>query len=167
MKKILYNIAVLLALACAVVSCGDDDDTNNKGSNPAEAAAGTYTGEWTVYDRKQDKSMVFEGTVELTVEEGKPYVTNISTSTSSTDDLAKIVKDKTSVSNITYANDSFIFGNGRVSTQESPVMDGRIDGEVMRLKYFTTFKPTGQRSTYVYDVSFVGSKTGSDNTDEQ
>ena len=47
MKKIIYSLFVILALSCTFVSCSDDDgDAPAPAGNPAEAAAGTYTGTW-------------------------------------------------------------------------------------------------------------------------
>lgn len=47
MKKIIYSLFVILALSCIFVSCSDDDgDAPAPAGNPAEAAAGTYTGTW-------------------------------------------------------------------------------------------------------------------------
>ena len=49
MRKFIYSLFAVLALSCTFVSCSDDDgDAPAPAGNPAEAAAGTYTGTWTI-----------------------------------------------------------------------------------------------------------------------
>lgn len=86
MKKILYNIALLLAVTCAFIACNDDDGPSVT-QTPAKDVAGTYEGEWVVRIVTTQGSTVisdetydYVGEIELSENESSSNYVNVDAS---------------------------------------------------------------------------------------
>lgn len=162
MKKILYTLFAILALSCTFVSCSDDDeDAAAPAGNPAEVAAGTYTGTWSI-------------TLDTTTVEVPGSITVAATDSDYTADITiacdqytmKVGRSRsrlginvTSIANIAYAGgngESFQFNNGVDSNPLGVAFAGRIDNG-KAIAYFTKKLRVGLR-TNDFNYRFSGQK---------
>ena len=167
MKKILYNIVVLLAVACAVVLCGDDDGVASNGT-PGKDAAGTYSGTWSVLDEETGETTTFSGDISLSEDESKPYNVSLNITCSGTtpeeQELADVINGKSSVTNITYAGEGFLLTNAAAAANASKAGDleaichGRINGGNITVKFVSSIFDPLTYVTVVKYFSFVGQK---------
>lgn len=86
MKKIIYNIALLLAITCAFIACNDDDGPSVT-KTPAKDVAGTYDGAWVLRVVTtqgstviSDETYEYTGEIELSENESNSNYVNIDAS---------------------------------------------------------------------------------------
>ena len=152
MKKIIYSLAAMLALSFSFVSCGDDDDTISFPTTPEKAAAGTYTGTWTV--SSDTESSEGSGTIILTATD-TPYNVDVTIEGSFT--TAALNVSSTSIANITQANNGFVFNNNMATNPLGAGFTGKIDENGNIGVNFQKEVRVG-RKQYKYNYVFYGKK---------
>ena len=107
MKKIIFSLAAMLALSCSFISCGNDDDNDiTFSTTPEKAAAGTYTGNWTITSDAE----TIEGSGTITIAPtSTPYNADITIEGSFSTTALNV--NATSIANISHANNGFVFNN--------------------------------------------------------
>ena len=152
MKKIIYSLAAMLALSCSFVSCGDDDDTISFPTTPEKAAAGTYSGNWTI---SSDTETVGEGEGTITIAPtSTPYNADITIEGSFSTTSLNV--NATSIANISHANNGFVFNNN----DKNPLgtsFTGKIDESGVIGVNFVKEVRVG-RKQYKYNYVFWGKK---------
>lgn len=152
MKKIIYSLAAMLALSCSFVSCGDDDDTISFPTTPEKAAAGTYTGSWTV--TSDTETVEGSGTITLAAS-STPYNVDITIEGSFSTTALNV--STTSIANIAHANNGFVFNNNTDSNPLGAGFTGKIDESGAIGVNFQKEVRVG-RKQYKYNYIFVGKK---------
>lgn len=106
MKKILYYLFAVLALSCSFISCSDDDDDATIHSvTPEKAAAGVYSGTFTRVQDGTTDTLYTQGTVTITATDSA-YCADVTY-----DCTGDFTFNATSVANISYAGNGFVFTN--------------------------------------------------------
>lgn len=152
MKKIIYSLAAMLALSFSFVSCGDDDDTISFPTTPEKAAAGTYTGSWTV--TSDTETVEGSGTITLAAS-STPYNVDITIEGSFSTTALNV--STTSIANIAHANNGFVFNNNTDSNPLGAGFTGKIDESGAIGVNFQKEVRVG-RKQYKYNYIFVGKK---------
>ncbi len=152
MKKIIYSLAAMLALSCSFVSCGDDDDTISFPTTPEKAAAGTYTGSWTV--TSDTETVEGSGTITLAAS-STPY--NVDVTIEGSFSTTALNVSTTSIANIAHANNGFVFNNNTDSNPLGAGFTGKIDESGAIGVNFQKEVRVG-RKQYKYNYIFVGKK---------
>lgn len=159
MKKLIYSLFAVLALSCTFVACSDDDDdAAAPAGNPAEAAAGTYTGTWQII--LDGDTAVTPGTVTLAPGD-TAFVAKVGvdipeyTIKVNGRDSKRTFSAK-EVANIAFAGNanSFVFSNA------SGVKLGNFAGRIAEGSanvYFQTSERVG-RKNYTFVYNFVGAR---------
>lgn len=152
MKKFIYSMAALLALASGFTACGNDnDDPSYNYSTTAEAgSAGTYSGTWTRVS--DDGSDTFSGSITLAAG-SQAGTTNVSFS------CPDASLSASSIANVWHSNDGYQFVNQTVSDANSlgAGFAGRISGSGELTAAFTISQKVG-RKTVAFKYSFIGQK---------
>lgn len=158
MKKLLYSLFAVLALSCTFVSCSDDnDDAPAPAGNPAEAAAATYSGTWTVV--LDTDTVTTPGTVVLSAGD-TAFVANVAVDVEPVkmkvgSSMSTISLKASEVTNIAFAGNanSFAFVNVGATLGN---FSGRItDGNANMI--FSTQQRVG-RKRYTFNYTFEGIK---------
>ena len=152
MKKIIYSLAAMLALSCSFASCGDDDDTISFPTTPEKAAAGTYTGSWTV--TSDTETVEGSGTITLAAS-STPY--NVDVTIEGSFSTTALNVSTTSIANIAHANNGFVFNNNTDSNPLGAGFTGKIDESGAIGVNFQKEVRVG-RKQYKYNYIFVGKK---------
>lgn len=152
MKKIIYSLAAMLALSFSFVSCGDDDDTISFPTTPEKAAAGTYTGSWTV--TSDTETVEGSGTITLAAS-STPY--NVDVTIEGSFSTIALNVSTTSIANIAHANNGFVFNNNTDSNPLGAGFTGKIDESGAIGVNFQKEVRVG-RKQYKYNYIFVGKK---------
>ena len=152
MKKYIFSAIAALALSCAFVACGDDNDdpSINYDKTAAQGSAGTYSGTWT--RTGDDGSETYSGSVTLEAGSGS-NVTNVTFSCPETS------LDATSIANVWHANYGYQFFNQTASTANGLGVSfaGRIDENGNMTTSFTISQKVG-RKNYEFKYEFRGKK---------
>ena len=152
MKKYIFSAIAALALSCAFVACGDDNDdpSINYDKTAAQGSAGTYSGTWT--RTGDDGSETYSGSVTLEAGSGS-NVTNVTFSCPETS------LDATSIANVWHANYGYQFHNPTASTANGlgASFAGRIDENGNMSTSFTINQRVG-RKNYEFKYEFIGKK---------
>jgi hypothetical protein len=152
MKKYIFSAIAALALSCAFVACGDDNDdpSINYDKTAAQGSAGTYSGTWT--RTGDDGSETYSGSVTLEAGSGA-NVTNVTFSCPETS------LDATSIANVWHANYGYQFHNQTASTANGlgTSFAGRIDENGNMSTSFTINQRVG-RKNYEFKYEFIGKK---------
>ena len=152
MKKYIFSAIAALALSCAFVACGDDNDdpSINYDKTAAQGSAGTYSGTWT--RTGDDGSETYSGSVTLEAGSGA-NVTNVTFSCPETS------LDATSIANVWHANYGYQFFNQTASTANGLGVSfaGRIDENGNMSTSFTINQRVG-RKNYEFKYEFIGKK---------
>ena len=152
MKKYIFSAIAALALSCAFVACGDDNDdpSINYDKTAAQGSAGTYSGTWT--RTGDDGSETYSGSVTLEAGSGS-NVTNVTFSCPETS------LDATSSANVWHANYGYQFHNQTASTANGlgASFAGRIDENGNMSTSFTINQRVG-RKNYEFKYEFIGKK---------
>lgn len=152
MKKLIYSLAAMLALSFSFVSCGDDDDTISFPTTPEKAAAGTYTGSWTV--TSDTETLEGSGTITLAAS-STPY--NVDVTIEGSFSTTALNVSTTSIANIAHANNGFVFNNNTDSNPLGAGFTGKIDESGAIGVNFQKEVRVG-RKQYKYNYIFVGKK---------
>lgn len=153
MKKILYPLFMALALGFSFAACDDDDDDGGSihATTPEIAAAGVYSGTMSyVQDGKTD-TLYAAGTVTI-VPTDSAYCADITYDCS-----GDVTYNGTSVANISYENDGFMFYNTSTNNGMGVAFTGRIDGAGNIESSFDRSVRSG-RNSYIYHYTFNGRK---------
>lgn len=151
MKKIIFSLAAMLALSCSFISCGDDDNDITFSTTPEKAAAGTYSGNWTI---TSDTETV-EGTGTITIAPtSTPYNADITIEGSFSTTALNV--SATSIANISHANNGFIFNNNSTNPLGAS-FTGKIDENGTIGVNFQKEVRVG-RKQYKYNYVFWGKK---------
>ena len=152
MKKYIFSAIAALALSCAFVACGDDNDdpSINYDKTAAQGSAGTYSGTWT--RTGDDGSETYSGSVTLEAGSGA-NVTNVTFSCPETS------LDATSIANVWHANYGYQFLNQTASAANGlgTSFAGRIDENGNMSTSFTINQRVG-RKNYEFKYEFIGKK---------
>ena len=152
MKKYIFSAIAALALSCAFVACGDDNDdpSINYDKTAAQGSAGTYSGTWT--RTGDDGSETYSGSVTLEAGSGA-NVTNVTFSCPETS------LDATSIANVWHANYGYQFHNQTASAANGlgTSFAGRIDENGNMSTSFTISQKVG-RKNYDFKYEFIGKK---------
>lgn len=152
MKKYIFSAIAALALSCAFVACGDDNDdpSINYDKTAAQGSAGTYSGTWT--RTGDDGSETYSGSVTLEAGSGA-NVTNVTFSCPETS------LDATSIANVWHANYGYQFFNQTASAANGlgTSFAGRIDENGNMSTSFTINQRVG-RKNYEFKYEFIGKK---------
>ena len=152
MKKYIFSAIAALALSCAFVACGDDNDdpSINYDKTAAQGSAGTYSGTWT--RTGDDGSETYSGSVTLEAGSGA-NVTNVTFSCPETS------LDATSIANVWHANYGYQFFNQTASTANGLGVSfaGRIDENGNMSTSFTISQKVG-RKNYDFKYEVIGKK---------
>lgn len=160
MKKILYFFVGVFTLSMTFIACDDDDDSGTTSRNstfsvtPEIAAAGTYEGDYIRVQSGTTDTTENKGTIIISARD-TAYCANISFVCSGFE-----FTDFNSVTNITYANNGFMFSND-LSTfvidnkEQSVPFYGTIDENKNIIARFTITQKSG-RSTKVFYYTFNG-----------
>ena len=152
MKKYIFSAIAALALSCAFVACGDDNDdpSINYDKTAAQGSAGTYSGTWT--RTGDDGSETYSGSVTLEAGSGA-NVTNVTFSCPETS------LDATSIANVWHANYGYQFFNQTNSAANGlgASFSGRIDEAGNMNASFTISQKVG-RKNYEFKYEFRGKK---------
>ena len=152
MKKYIFSAIAALALSCAFVACGDDNDdpSINYDKTAAQGSAGTYSGTWT--RTGDDGSETYSGSVTLEAGSGA-NVTNVTFSCPETS------LDATSIANVWHANYGYQFFNQTNSAANGlgASFSGRIDEAGTMNASFTISQKVG-RKNYEFKYEFRGKK---------
>ena len=152
MKKYIFSAIAALALSCAFVACGDDNDdpSINYDKTAAQGSAGTYSGTWT--RTGDDGSETYSGSVTLEAGSGA-NVTNVTFSCPETS------LDAISIANVWHANYGYQFFNQTASTANGLGVSfaGRIDENGNMTTSFTISQKVG-RKNYDFKYEFIGKK---------
>lgn len=152
MKKYIFSAIAALALSCAFVACGDDNDdpSINYDKTAAQGSAGTYSGTWT--RTGDDGSETYSGSVTLEAGSGA-NVTNVTFSCPETS------LDATSIANVWHANYGYQFFNQTASSANGlgVAFAGRIDDAGNIAASFTISQKVG-RKNYEFKYEFIGKK---------
>ena len=152
MKKYIFSAIAALALSCAFVACGDDNDdpSINYDKTAAQGSAGTYSGTWT--RTGDDGSETYSGSVTLEAGSGS-NVTNVTFSCPETS------LDATSIATVWHANYGYQFHNQTASTANGlgASFAGRIDENGNMSTSFTINQRVG-RKNYEFKYEFIGKK---------
>ncbi|WP_295434490.1 hypothetical protein [uncultured Prevotella sp.] len=152
MKKILYYLFAVLALSCSFISCSDDDDDATIHSvTPEKAAAGVYSGTFTRVQDGTTDTLYTQGTVTITATDSA-YCADVTY-----DCTGDFTFNATSVANISYAGNGFVFTNNSTSNGLGASFIGRISSEGTLSSYFKVQQKSG-RKTYTYYYNFSGVK---------
>jgi hypothetical protein len=152
MKKIIFSLAAMLALSCSFISCGNDDDNDiTFSTTPEKAAAGTYTGNWTI---TSDAETV-EGSGTITIAPtSTPYNADITIEGSFSTTALDV--NATSIANISHANNGFVFNNNATNPLGAS-FTGKIDDNGTIGVNFQKEVKVG-RKQYKYNYVFWGKK---------
>lgn len=154
MKKFLFLILGILATSFAFTACSDDDDNDNpiNAVTPESTAAGIYEGSF---------SRVIHGTTDTTTATGTMQITADSAYCADfTFVCTSFNVDRTSVANISYADNGFVFSNLYAGNPLGAAWAGRIDNDgIAVVKFF--LKQVSNRRTVQYDYTFTGRKATS------
>lgn len=152
MKKIIFSLAAMLALSCSFISCGNDDDNDiTFSTTPEKAAAGTYTGNWTI---TSDAETV-EGAGTITIAPtSTPYNADITIEGSFSTTALNV--NATSIANISHANNGFVFNNNATNPLGAS-FTGKIDDNGTIGVNFQKEVKVG-RKQYKYNYVFWGKK---------
>ena len=142
----------MLALSFSFVSCGDDDDTISFPTTPEKAAAGTYTGSWTV--TSDTETVEGSGTITLAAS-STPY--NVDVTIEGSFSTTALNVSTTSIANIAHANNGFVFNNNTDSNPLGAGFTGKIDESGAIGVNFQKEVRVG-RKQYKYNYIFVGKK---------
>lgn len=157
MKKIVYSLVALLTLSCGFVSCGSDDDNDiTFSTTPEKAAAGTYSGTWTLTEEGATTSKTCEGTITLTPTDSVNCV-DITFDAPFKGDDEKYKINATSVANISHANNGFVFNNNVDTNPLGANFAGKIDEQGNIALNFMKQVKEG-RKQYTYFFVFEGKK---------
>ena len=152
MKKYIFSAIAALALSCAFVACGDDNDdpSINYDKTAAQGSAGTYSGTWT--RTGDDGSETYSGSVTLEAGSGA-NVTNVTFSCPETS------LDATSIANVWHANYGYQFFNQTISDANGldASFSGRIDEAGNMNVAFTKSQKVG-RKNYDFVYEFRGKR---------
>lgn len=154
MKKFLFSIFAIAALTCTLVACGSDDNDKsyNQTGSPATASAATYSGTWT-RSTSDGTPETATGTITL-VAGDNDYTTSMSFVCSQFD------LNSTSIANITWANDGFVFNQDVIDNNPSNGLGAKFSGHITNGIITTKFSLTKKvgRKTTTYYFSFEGAK---------
>ncbi len=151
MKKILYPLFAALVLGFAFSACSDDDDeAMTFDTTPEISAAGTYTGTFTRVQDGTTDTLVAQGSVTLAPTDSA-YCADVTFA------CADFDLDAASVTNITHANEGYVFSNTSSDNGLGAPFKGRIDGGNVLNSSFDFTQREG-RKQYVYHYTFVGTK---------
>lgn len=141
----------VLALSMSFAACGSDDDdvSTPYSSNPAQSAAGTYTGTWTRTQVGETTQETAEGT--LTIEATDTYAGKV-TFTAAGFSLAA-----SSVTNISFDSDGYSFYNQLATNGIGAKFAGKISQGKTATVGFTLSQRVG-RKLYEYKYEFIGNK---------
>lgn len=162
MKKFIYSLFTVLTLSAALVSCSDDDnnDAPAPAGNPAEAAAGVYSGTWTVVldtdTVTTPGTLTIEATDSAYTADFKFYANAFKMKVGSSQQTLSL--DVQAVANIAYNGNatSFDFSNSSSSTAIGSPFAGKIfDGAV---KTNFSLEQKAGRKKYTFNYAFVGQK---------
>lgn len=160
MKKIICGLLFILSCGLFMAACSDDDKNEaTHATLPEVASAGTYTGTWTRAQITTDGLVNPEttpGTLTFAVPESKDsttykYVTKISA------EAAAFNFSKSSLANIAWKGESFVFSNQVASNGFGVVFSGAISEAGKATISFTISQKSG-RKTFNYQYSFEGTK---------
>ncbi len=154
MKKIIFSLAAMLALSCSFISCGNDDDNDiTFSTTPEKAAAGTYSGNWTI---SSDTETVGEGEGTITIAPtSTPYNADITIEGSFSTTSLNV--NATSIANISHANNGFVFNNNNDKNPLGTSFTGKIDESGVIGVNFVKEVRVG-RKQYKYYYTFLGKK---------
>lgn len=148
MKKIVFVLFALTTLALGFVSCGDDDEGVNYPTSAEVGASGTYNGTFTTDNNGTID--VHTGTITI-APSGQPGCVNV------TFNCPGASLNKTSIANISHANNGYVFVNQLASNPLGAAFSGKVDdGGIMSLA-FTISQRVG-RSTVLVNYEFTGNR---------
>jgi hypothetical protein len=152
MKKLIYLFIAVTVASFTFASCGSDDDDNAAtfATTPEKDAQGTYTG---TYYRVQ------VGTTDTTAAEGTLAITPTDTAYIADVSLvcATFSVNSSVVTNISHANDGFVFSNHLSTNTIKSEIVGRIDNEKNVETHFSLSQRSGRR-TVTFNYIFIGKK---------
>lgn len=150
MKKIVYSLVALLTLGCGFVSCGDDDNDITFSTTPEKAAAGTYSGTWTLTEEGASTSTTCEGTI-IIAPTSNIYQADITFEVPFDGDKEKFKISATSVANISHSNNGFVFNNNVDTNPLGANFAGKIDEQGnIALNFMKQVKDGRKQFTYFY-----------------
>lgn len=156
MKKTLYSMFAILAVCFSFVSC-DDDDSNDSGTHselPETVIAGTYTGQYDVYNADGvTLEETYPATVTLAAGENEYTVTLVSVCSESTINGAEEYP-----LNITWANDEIKFwGLSTAGTTSGYLNSANLNGTysdgTLTFRFSKTVRSGRVSVTKFYDFS--------------
>lgn len=152
MKKLFYSLFAIIAISCTISACSEhdgDDVSTPYSSNPAQAAAGTYSGQYTKVQVGTTDTTYAQGT--LILEATSNYAGNV-TFTSSEMGLSA-----TSAVNISFDSNGYTFNNQLTSNGLGAKFAGKVAKGNEASAWFTLSQRVG-RTLYEFQYNFKGSK---------
>lgn len=155
MKKTIFCLFALAAVSAGFSSCEDDInfDRGTHSSRPAAQAAGSYNGTWTVFssDGTTIEKEGVNGSVEIASADDE--IVNVSLVCA---DVAAL-NGKSSVANISWANNGFVFSNPLSSNGLATMFMGEVSEQgAMNLKFSMSVR--SGRTTVTKFYQFKGNK---------
>lgn len=150
-----------MAMCCGFTSCGSDDDVAyNHVQTPEKEAHGIYTGMFTRLQANSATAVPEEGEGTLVISAtDTAYVSKVVFTCPSLSISA------TTVVNITYANDGFVFSNHSTGNPLGATIMGSITEAGGVVSDFQ-LKIRQGRSTKTFNINFAGVKSGAEPTTE-
>lgn len=149
MKKILYTVLATLSISCTFIACdSDDDNVRHFATTPEIDAKGVYVGTLTRVQSGTTDTTTAVGTMTIAPTDSA-YVADI------TFDCEDFNLSTTVTSNITHANDGYVFSNNSITNAFQNPFAGRINDRREAVAHFTLKQRSG-RKTVTYTFSFEG-----------
>lgn len=140
----------VLALSCSFISCSDDDDDATIHSvTPEKAAAGVYSGTFTRVQDGTTDTLYTQGTVTIAATDSA-YCADVTY-----DCTGDFTFNATSVANISYAGNGFVFTNNSTSNGLGASFIGRISSEGTLSSYFKVQQNQDAKPTHTIIISAV------------
>ncbi len=159
MKKIICGLLFILTCGLFLASCSDDDNNESTHATlPEVASAGTYTGTWSRAMITTDglgEAEKTEGTLTFATPanaDSLKYVTTV------TANAAAFSFSKSSLANISWKHNGFLFSNQSTKNGFGVVFSGEITEAGVATISFTITQKSG-RKNYNYQYTFEGTKT--------
>lgn len=152
MKKFINSLLAILVMGCTISACSEhdgDDVSTPYASNPAQAAAGTYSGQFSSVQIGTTDTTYAQGT--LVLEATSTYTGNITFTAS---DLSL---SATSAVNISFDSNGYTFNNQLTSNGLGTKFAGKVAKGNEATAWFTLSRRVG-RTLYEFQYNFKGTK---------
>jgi hypothetical protein len=152
MKKIFYSLLAALALSCTFTACSEhdgDDVSTPYASNPAQAAAGTYSGQFSRVQIGTTDTTYAQGT--LVLEATSAYAGNV---TFTANDMSL---SASSAVNVSFDSNGYTFANQLTNNGLGAKFAGKVAKGSEATAWFTLSQRIG-RTLYEFQYNFKGTK---------